>query len=245
MILVTGGQGTLGKMLVSQLAGQPVRITSRSASGANAVKSDFGTGEGIQEAVEGVDVIIHAASSVTQTREVDVEGTRRLLAASPHVRHFIYVSIVGVDRHPLPYYKLKYETEQVIMQSSVPWTIVRATQFHHFVEFVLNKMMSRRVGILPARWQAQPIAVEEVATFLAELASDKPTCRVLDIGGPSVHRIGELARTWLAAQGKRKPFLQVPFPGAVSAGYRKGWNTCPQNAYGKISWADWLQQKYS
>ncbi|MBZ0309345.1 MAG: NAD(P)H-binding protein, partial [Anaerolineae bacterium] len=180
MILVTGGQGMLGKVLVAQLAGQPVRITSRSASGANAVKSDFATGEGILEAVEGIDVIIHAASSVTHTREVDVEGTRRLLAASPHIRHFIYMSIVGVDRHPLPYYKLKYETEQVIMQSSVPWTIVRATQFHPFIALILSKMLSLPIGILPASWQTQPIAVEDVAAFLAELASDNPAYRVLD-----------------------------------------------------------------
>lgn len=243
MILITGGNGLLGKTLAPKF--QQVRITSRSATGPNAVRSDLATGEGIQEAVEGVEVIIHAASSPAKTREIDVEGTRRLLEAAPYVKHFIYVSIVGVDRHPLPYYKLKYEVEKLVMQSPVPWTIVRATQFHPFVELILSKLMALPIGILPAKWQVQPIDVEDVATFLAQCASEKPTYRVLNIGGPSVHRIDELAKTWLAAQGRRKPFIQVPFPGAISAGYRNGWNTIPQEAYGKIRWTDWLQQKFS
>lgn len=245
MILVTGGQGTLGKSLVPKLeaAGAQVRVTSRRAKGANAVKSDIAKGEGIQEAVQGVDVIIHAASRPTS--EVDVEGARRLIEAAPQLKYFVYISIVGVDKHPFSYYQKKYAAEKVIMQSKVPYTIVRATQFHPFIEMVLGLFLKLPIGILPAKWQFQPIDIDETAAFIAGVTLDKPANRVLNIAGPCVHRIDELAQTWLAAQGRKKPFVQVPFPGATSAGFREGLHTLPQNTYGKVTWMDWLHKKYS
>ncbi len=246
MILVTGGQGKLGQVLVPQLqaAGNVVRITSRHATGANAVQSDLSTGEGLHQAVEGVEVVIHAASHPVKSKAVDIAGTQRLLEAAPHVRHFIYVSIVGVDKHPLPYFKIKYQTEQLIQQSGVPYTIVRATQFHYFIEMLLNMMMKLPVGVLPAHWQFQPIDLQDVSTFITHVASQKPTNGILNIGGPQVHRLEDLAQTWLAAQGRKKSYVQLPVPGGISAAYRAGLHTIPQEKYGKIGWMEWLAGRY-
>ena len=137
-ILVTGGTGSLGSRVVNRLseAGDKVRVMSRYRH-ANTIRGDLLTGEGLEEAVEGVSTIIHcASSSLRKTRQVDVDGTRRLLWAAERagVSHLLFVSIVGVDRNPyFPYYRMKLETERIIEHSEVPWTILRATQFHRFV----------------------------------------------------------------------------------------------------------------
>ena len=103
-ILVTGGTGLLGSRVVGRLreAGENVRAMSRYRR-ADTVRGDLITGEGLEEAVEGVGTIIHCASSpLRKTRRVDVDGTRRLLqeAARAGVSHFVFISIVGADRNP-------------------------------------------------------------------------------------------------------------------------------------------------
>ena len=92
-------------------------------------------------AVRDVDVIVHCASSPRKTREIDVEGTKRLLKAADRagVSHVVFISIVGIDRNPyFPYYRMKLETERLIESSPVPGTILRATQFHEFVLGILR-----------------------------------------------------------------------------------------------------------
>src|SRR5918998_4917063 len=136
-ILVTGGSGSLGSRVVDRLRypGREVRVLSRSGR-PGTVQGDLLTGEGLKDAVKGVDVIVHCASSPTKTRQIDVEGTERLLraAAREGVSHFVFISIVGVDRNPYyPYYRMKLEIERIIERSPVPGTILRATQFHEFV----------------------------------------------------------------------------------------------------------------
>ena len=124
-VLVTGASGNLGSAVLPRLVkdGHDVRPMSRRAR-PGWVAADLATGEGVREAVRGVDAIVHLASSPTKTRNTDVEGTRRLVAAAKAagVRHLLFVSIVGIDRVPLPYYKLKAETEAVIRGGGVPFT---------------------------------------------------------------------------------------------------------------------------
>lgn len=109
-ILVTGGTGSLGSQVVNRLhtRGCEVKTLSRSKR-SGTVQGDLLTGEGLERAVEGIDVIIHCASSPTNPRQVDVEGTKRLLQAAERagVSHIVFVSIVGVDRNPFyPYYEM-------------------------------------------------------------------------------------------------------------------------------------------
>ena len=127
-VLVTGGTGSLGRRVVDRLRGPgyEVRTFSRSARGAGVVRGDLLTGEGPARALEGVDVLIHCASSPSKTRQTDVEGMGRLLKAASRagVSHVVFVSIVGVDRNPyFPYYRAKFKAERIAKRSPVPWTI--------------------------------------------------------------------------------------------------------------------------
>lgn len=130
-ILVTGGTGLLGRGVTDRLRAtdHEARVLSRSGR-PGTVRGDLLTGESIKAAVRGVDVIVHCASSpFRKTRRVDVEGTERLLRAAERagVSHFVYVSIVGVDRNPYySYYRAKLDAESMVERSGVPWTILTA-----------------------------------------------------------------------------------------------------------------------
>ena len=103
--------------------------------------ADLITGTGLAAAVQDVDTIVHLASDSRNARAVDVEGTQRLVdeARAAAVKHLIYVSIVGIDRIPFAYYQCKLEAEQTIASCGVPFSILRATQFHSFVAFLLSE----------------------------------------------------------------------------------------------------------
>src|SRR5947209_15471757 len=119
-VLVTGGSGVLGSYLVPKLQarGHEVRALSRHPVGPNAVRGDVRTGEGIEAAAAGCEAVVHAATNLRRARETEVEGTRHVVdAARAAGAHLIYVSIVGCDRHRLPYYKAKWEAEQVVEAS--------------------------------------------------------------------------------------------------------------------------------
>jgi uncharacterized protein YbjT (DUF2867 family) len=164
-VLVTGAGGQLGRVVVPRLAqaGHNVRPMSRSPR-PGWVLADLETGAGLDEAVRGVTTIVHLASAPRRSQQTDVEGTRRLLAAArtAGVRHVLYISINGVDRVPLAYYRAKLATETVVEQGGVPWTVLRAAQFPSLVDTMVG--VSARLGpvILDPRWVAQPVAVEDV-----------------------------------------------------------------------------------
>src|ERR671927_1066118 len=188
--LVTGGTGSLGSRVVNRLNDESRGVRTLSRSGRDGtVKGDLLTGEGLEQAVEGVDVIVHCASSPTKTRQTDVEGTERLLktANRASISNFVFISIVGVDRNPYyPYYRMKLEIEQMIEGSSVPWTILRATQFHEFVLRFVRLLGRGPVALAPKGFLLQPIDIGEVADRLAELAILGACGRVADVGGPEV-----------------------------------------------------------
>jgi uncharacterized protein YbjT (DUF2867 family) len=245
-ILVTGGSGSLGSRVVDRLrdAGQEVRALSRSGR-PGMVRGDLMTGEGLDEAVEGVDVIVHCASSPTKTRQIDVEGTERLLKAANRagISNFVFISIVGVDRNPYyPYYRMKLEVEQMIEASPVPWTILRATQFHEFV-FRFVRLLSRGpIALAPKGFLLQPIDIGEVADRLAELALSGAASRVPDVGGPEVKTFADFARTYLGAACIKKKVLEVPVPGKMARAWRKGAQVCPDQRYGRIPWEKYVSQ---
>ena len=148
-VLVTGASGVLGSALVTQLAanGHAVRALSRHPAAGNAaatwVQGDLASGVGLESAVAGIDTIVHAASQVGRgTAQVDVVGTQRLLeqARAAGVAHLIYVSIVGIERIPLGYYRHKLAAEQIVAQGPIPWSIQRATQFHPLIDCLLRQL---------------------------------------------------------------------------------------------------------
>ena len=246
-ILVTGGTGSLGRRVVNRLRGPgyEVRTLSRDARGAGVVRGDLLTGEGLARAVEGVDVLIHCASSPRKTRQTDVEGTGRLLEAASRagIQHFVFVSIVGVDRNPYPpYYRAKLEAERIVERSPVPWTILRATQFHEFVLKQIRLLERLPVMLAPKGFLLQPIDIGEVADRLIELVLSEPSGRVPDIGGPEVRTLPDLTRSYLKATGRRRRIVEVPVPGKAARALREGAQLAPGKAHGEVRWEEFLSR---
>lgn len=245
-ILVTGGTGSLGSLVVDRLQalGCNVHTLSRSKR-LGTVQGNLLTGEGLEQAVKGIDVIIHCASSPTNPRQIDVEGTRRLLQAAERagVAHLVYISIVGVDRNPFyPYYGMKLEVEQIIEQAAIPWTILRATQFHEFVLTLIQALDRLPIMLMPKSFLLQPIQASEVADRLVELALSTAAGRVTDIGGPEIWTAAELARTYLKAIGRKRSVVELPIPGNIAQAFRTGAQLCPNQKYGKVGWDEFLNQ---
>jgi len=253
-VLITGGNGMLGRVLTAPLieAGYTVRVSSRSPRSPKArsdvewAQASLETGEGLVEAVDDVAVIIHCATSPSKLKQVDIEGTRRLLELSRQqaVKHFMYISIIGVDKIPYNLFQAKYKAEESIKASGVPYTILRAPQFYQAIEIVLKAFTKPPIGLMPKGFPFQPMDVTEVAEHMVDLVKAGPSGHVPDIAGPRTYELTDLARTWLQAQGKRKPLLQIPFVGKFAAAMRAGYGTAPDKATNGLTWEDWLQRQY-
>ncbi|MEU3461024.1 NAD(P)H-binding protein [Streptomyces sp. NPDC006733] len=247
-ILVTGGTGTLGSHVVPLLraAGREVRVLSRqprpSADGVAYVSGDLLGGEGIEAAVDGVDVVLHLAGGP----KGDDEATRNLMAAAARagVRHVVYISVIGADRVPLGYFRAKLGAEQAVAGSGVPWTTLRAAQFHDLVLTVVEKMGKLPVIPVPGGLRFEPVDAREVAARLVELALGEPAGLVPDLAGPTVYGMAELSRGYLRARGKHRLMMPVRMPGKAGRAYRAAENlSAGGTAAGRRTWEDFLAER--
>ncbi|MEU6552726.1 NAD(P)H-binding protein [Streptomyces sp. NPDC046915] len=242
-ILVTGGTGTLGRLLTERLRadGHEVRVLSRRAQ-PYAVDLRAG-GPGLDAAVAGVDTVVHCAST---PRGGDERAAENLIAAARRagVGHLVYISIVGVDRVPLGYYKAKLAVERLVEESGLGWTVLRTTQFHDLLLQVFGALAKSPVLLLPSGVSDQPIEVAEVAARLAELAAGAPAGRVSDMGGPEVRSFHSLARAYLRATGRRRPTVHLPLPGKTFHAFREGGHLTPQRAVGKGTFEEYLGRRF-
>jgi uncharacterized protein YbjT (DUF2867 family) len=235
-ILITGGTGTLGRPTVERLRAnrRPIRILSRRA-GADHVLGDVTTGAGLADAMRDVDTVLHLATSAGSK---DVEQTRNVIdaAAAAGVTHLIYISIVGVDDIPFGYFRAKLASEQIIERSGIPFTILRATQFHDLIPRFVRTQRWLPV-VLSLDIPDQPIAVEEVADRLVELVDAGPSGRVADIGGPEVLPLRELISTWQRAVGSRKPVWTIRLGGKTIRAFKESHHMTPLPGYGRERFA--------
>jgi uncharacterized protein YbjT (DUF2867 family) len=156
----------------------------------------------------------------------------------------LYVSINGIDRVPYRYYQAKLDTEKVVRTAGIPYTILRAAQFHPFVEQMLG--MAAKLGpvIVDPAWRVQPVAVEDVADRIADLLAEPATGEITEFGGPEVLTFDELARTWLAARHRRSPIWRLRIPGAMARAIRAGGQTTAATPAGTRAWRDYLAGRY-
>jgi uncharacterized protein YbjT (DUF2867 family) len=255
-ILVTGGTGTLGRLVVARLqdAGCDVRVLSRrrrdAADGIEFVTGDLATGEGIEAAVDGAGIIVHCAGS----SKGDEEKTRNLVrAASPAgAPHLVYISVIGADRIPIVsrvdramfgYFGSKLAAERVVADSGLPFTTLRAAQFHDLILTVAQQMAKLPVIPVPAGFRFQPVDAGEVAARLTELALGKPAGLVPDLGGPRVYRVADLLRGYLRATHRHRPVVPVRLPGKAARAVRAGANLAPDQAVGHRTWEDFLTEQ--
>jgi uncharacterized protein YbjT (DUF2867 family) len=203
-IAVAGATGRVGRLTTSALEGaghQTVPI-SRSAG------VDVYTGNGLPGALRGADAVVDATniSSRDQAEIVDFFGaaTHNLLAAEAQegVRHHVLLSIVGLDHNQrVAHYAGKREQERLVAGGPVPWSIVRATQFHDFA--VMAAGWAERDGVATiAPLLVQPIAPADVAAVLAEVAVGAPLNARFDIAGPETQDLVDMARRTFAARGE-------------------------------------------
>lgn len=249
-ILVTGGTGTLGRPLVHRLLddGHDVRSLSRRPHTGTELPRprsyavDLRDGTGLPEALAGVDAIVHCASAPAGG---DMEAAGRLVQAAKAagVPHLVYISIVGVDRVPLGYYRTKLAVERLIEDSGIGWTVLRTTQFHDLVLRIVKAGARSPVLPVPTGVRVQPVDVREVAARLAELASGPPAGRVPDLGGPEVLTARDLVRSTLEAGGRHRLLVPLWLPGPTAAALRRGGNLTPEHAEGRRTYAEFLAER--
>jgi uncharacterized protein YbjT (DUF2867 family) len=257
-ILVTGGTGTLGRLVVARLrdTGCNVRVLSRrhheGADGIEFVTGDLAIGKGIEAAVDGVETIVHCAGSA----KGDEDKARNLVwaASQAGATHLVYISVVGADRIPIGsrvdramfgYFESKRAAEKVVEDSGLPWTTLRATQFHDLMLKVAQQMAKLPVIPVPAGFQFQPIDAGEVAAKLAELTLDKPSGLVPDMGGPRTYRVADLLRGYLHASHRHRPIVPLWLPGKAARAFRAGANLAPEQAVGHRTWEELLAKPVS
>jgi uncharacterized protein YbjT (DUF2867 family) len=221
-IAVIGGTGNLGAPLVERLLteGDRVTVLSRGSRpvppGAEGVEVDLHDGENLPAALAGAEVVVDAANTGRQPKRTLVDGTSRALEAAREAgaEHYLAVSVVGCDRVPLDYYRQKVAQEELIASGPLPWTLIRATQFHPFVAGIFAAAAGYGAR-LTGRAKLQPIEAEAVAARLAGAAHEEPGGRLPDICGPEVETLSELSLAWKRTIGSRAMPVRVPSIGGL------------------------------
>jgi uncharacterized protein YbjT (DUF2867 family) len=261
-VLVTGGTGHLGRVIVAGLRQREheVRVLARrprTGGSVEWVKGDLSTGVGAEQAVAGVDAIVHAATNspaaqrggfnlidfVHSPTDVDIHGTTALLASAERegVQHFVHVSIVGLEHMARinPYSRVKLAAEDVVRESNVPWSIARATGFYWLLDRMLARMARRRVLWLLARVRMQPVDSDEFAAFVVDALADGQRGELPDFVGPQNLTMRELAEQYLAERGLERRIRSVPMPRRVKEAFDAG-NTSNTGIRGERTWREWL-----
>ncbi|MGH8775639.1 MAG: SDR family oxidoreductase [Jiangellaceae bacterium] len=255
-ILLTGGTGTLGRIVVPGLreAGCTVRLLSRrgheSRDGIEYVTGDLATREGSTPQWTGP----RPSCTSRAAPRGDEDKARNVVRAASGVgvKHLVYISVVGADRIPVVsgidramfgYFAAKRAAELIVSDSGLPWTILRATQFHDFVLALVQPMA--RLPVVPtfAGVRFQPVDARDVATRLVELSLGEPSGLVPDIGGPRVYEMKELVRSYLKATHRHRLIMPVRTPGKAARAYRTGANLAPERAVGQRTWEDFLTER--
>ncbi|MCK0116964.1 NAD(P)H-binding protein [Isoptericola sp. S6320L] len=240
-IAVAGGTGVVGRHVVAAVerAGHEAVVLSRGRG------VDVATGSGLDAALEGVDAVVDTLNVTSLREKVATEffttTSRHLVAAGVRagVGHHVLLSIVGIDRASgYGYYRAKLEQEEVVRAGDVPWSVVRATQFHEFPGQVLGQVPGP-VGIMP-RMRCRPVAAAEVGTYLAEVAAGPARGQAPEIAGPREEQMVDMARRLLRARGRRRWVLPVDFPGAGAA--FRGGALLPdgEGPRGSVTFDEWL-----
>jgi uncharacterized protein YbjT (DUF2867 family) len=245
-IVVIGGSGLIGSRLVDRLrkAGHEV-VAASPRSGVNAV-----TGEGLETALTGANVVVDVSNAPSwedqAVREFFEKSTGNLLKqeAASGVKHHVALSVVGAERlTESGYMKAKIVQETLIKPSKIPYTILRATQFMEFVEGIANSFTNGDVARVPTAG-IQPVAADDVAAMLADVAVEQPVNGTLELAGPEPFKLDDLVRQFFQATGVTKQV--VTDDESRYYGERLQRSTLlpgPEARLGKERLAKWIERK--
>jgi len=244
-IVVVGGTGLIGSKLVSKLREHGHEaLAAAPNSGVNTL-----TGEGLAEALKGASVVVDVSNSPDWEDAAVLKffetSTRNLLAyeSAAGVRHHVALSVVGTQQlAESGYFRAKIAQEEMIEESSIPYSIVHATQFFEFLKGLADiSMVGDKVHLPPVLFQ--PMAADDVASAVGRIAAGKPVNGVVEIGGPEQFRVDELVRRRLASLQDAREV--VADPNARYAGAKLSERTLvPGNnaQLGETSFETWLTQ---
>jgi len=200
-IVVIGGTGLIGSKLVGRLAGEGQDVVPASPE----TGVDTYTGAGLEQALDGTEVVVDVSNApvLDDASVLDFfqTTTRNVLAAetAAGVRHHVVLSIVGTDRlQDSGYFRGKLAQEEAVQAASVPYTILRATQFFEFIGRIVDSSTEGDTVHLPPVL-IQPEAADDVAAALADIAVGAPVNGIVELAGPDAFRLDELARRFLSA----------------------------------------------
>jgi uncharacterized protein YbjT (DUF2867 family) len=254
-VLVVGGTGLAGHAVTAEAIdrGHEVVVASRRVPdddsaefvpGADYRSADLVTGTGLEEVLDGVDVLIDTSNGTGRAAShVFASGSQNLLhtAARFGVPQAVLLSIVNVDRSAYTYYRAKAAQERNYEDSALETRIVRSTQFHDFVTSLFQRRGRFGVIAAPAKISFQPIAVTDVASILVDAAEGRGAANAIrTVGGPRVETSRELAEQWKSATGARGSIVSARLGGALGVTWRAGDNLVPRDAIDGVSYADWL-----
>ncbi|MBX9395443.1 NAD(P)H-binding protein [Streptomyces sp. TRM72054] len=239
-IAVMGGTGLIGSQVVEKLnAAGHEAVPHAQSTGVDVI-----SGQGLDEAMAGADVVVNLTNSPTfDEASLDFFQTSmdNLLAAARKagVGHFVVLSIVGVDQVPeLDYYRAKALQEKILAAGPIPYSIVRATQFMEFIDAVMSWTADDTTVRLPAT-PIQPIAAKDVADEVARVAAGTALNGIRNIGGPEVFALDELGRITLSRKGDHRTVVTDPTAGTFAA--VKGDVLTDKNAHlAPTRYTDWL-----
>jgi uncharacterized protein YbjT (DUF2867 family) len=254
-IAVIGGNGVAGRAAAAEAVrrGHQVRVVGRHRPadplpGTEFARADATTGDGLDDALRGVDAVVDCANVMSQNErkatDFFVAVTRHLTAAgaAAGVKRHVVLSIVGIDEVPLPYYRAKLAHERAAREGSVPVTVVRATQFHDFPRQVMTMTAKGPLALVP-RIPVQSVSTADVAAVLidaAEYADGAGAPDLVQVGGPERRDLVDLARRTLRAQHRRVMVVPLPVPGRTGRAMRAGGLLPKDGRQGKEPFDDWL-----
>ncbi|MFF1812198.1 SDR family oxidoreductase [Streptomyces sp. NPDC058251] len=239
-IAVIGGTGLIGSQVVKNLTAAGHEAVPHSKS----TGVDIISGQGLDEAVAGADVVVNLTNSPTFDEASPAffqTSMDNLLAAArkSSVGHVVILSIVGTDQVPeLDYYRAKALQENLLAAGTIPYSIVRATQFMDFMDAVLSWTADDSTVRLPAT-PIQPIASKDVAAAVAEVAAGAPLNGIRNIAGPDIFTLDELGRITLTHKGDHRTIVTDPTAGMFAV--VKGDVLTDKNAHlAPTRYIDWL-----
>ncbi|MCQ9165976.1 MULTISPECIES: SDR family oxidoreductase [unclassified Arthrobacter] len=259
LIAVAGGTGHAGRAVAADAAGRGLKVRSVSrhvpetagpgrVAGVEHVAADFRTGDGVAEALAGVDLLVETLDARTGPSLKALPATTvAVLAAAQRaqVSRCVLLTIVNAAQSSMGYYQVQAARARSYEASGMPTTVVYATQFHDLVAGIFSA--GSRVGIIPtfSGVSFQSIATADVARVLVDeavagLGTGAEVHRSIKAGGPSVWPMKSMGEQWKSATGRRGVVASMPLPGSFGTFLRAGKNLVPDAAVGRLEFNDWL-----